>query len=257
MRAGASTLRLEIFENPAQMSMAAARRVIAALKAKPDLLLCASAGWTPTGMYEQLAVLGANQPRLFSRLRVLQIDEWGGLEADSPVSCAMDLESKLLRPLQISEDRYFGFRANASDPKAECERVASWLEANGPIDLCILGLGLNGHIAMNEPGKAVVPGLHKAQLTPSSRRHPMLKSLNKAPRFGYTLGVGDILRSCQILLLVSGKHKQKILRKLLTTSKVSPRLPASFLWLHGNASLLCDREAAGDLKDLRVQKTYG
>lgn len=243
-----SGLKVQLYKDVEAMSSAAARLIASALKQKPNLLLCASAGGTPTKLYEQLAQIRTSQPQSFSQMRVLQIDEWGSLAPDSPSTCKVDLEVKLLRPLRITRDRYVGFRTDAQDPASECERVGRWLIKNGPIDICILGLGLNGHIAMNEPGPSLQTAEHVAKLTSASRKHPMLKGLKKAPRFGYTLGVGDILRSHQVLLLVSGRHKRKVLHKLLTTSEVSTRLPASFLWLHGNAALLCDKDAAGDVK---------
>ena len=124
--------------------------------------------------------------------------------------------------------------------------MAAWLGKNGPIDICILGLGINGHVAMNEPAPAFTPGPHVAKLSRSSQRHPLLGGLAKKPRYGLTLGLGDILRSRKILLLVSGHHKHQPLKRLMQP-RVSTQFPASFLWLHPNATVLCDREAAGNL----------
>src|SRR5205823_1153862 len=101
----------------------------------------------------------------------------------------------------------------------ECGRIARWLAANGPIDICILGLGRNGHIAMNEPAQAMTPHAHVAKLTCVSQKHSLLRRLKKKPRCGLTLGMADILRSRKILLLVSGRHKRAALKKLL-----SPRI---------------------------------
>ncbi len=71
----------------------------------------------------------------------------------------------------------------------------------------------------------------------------MLKQLHVKPRYGMTLGLADILQSRKLLLLVSGAHKRTALAKLLRT-QVNPRFPASFLWLHPDATVLCDRAAA-------------
>ncbi len=228
----------------AEMSGQAADLVLSALKQNPRLLLCASAGGTPTGMYERLAAAYSRTPKLFSKLRVIQIDEWAGLSANHPVSCKSDLEQKLTGPLRVSADRFISFDTAARNPEHECRRMAYWLAANGPIDICILGLGANGHIAMNEPGKDLIPGVHPARLTPSSRKHGMLANLAKKPKAGFTLGMADILRSRQVLLVVSGSSKRQILKRLLKP-RVSTSLPASFLWLHANAVVICDREAAG------------
>ena len=73
--------------------------------------------------------------------------------------------------------------------------------------------------------------------------HGMLKDLPNKPRYGLTLGLGDILRSRRILLVVSGQPKRAVLKRLLQP-RVSGRFPASFLWLHSDVTILCDRDAA-------------
>ena len=236
-------LKIQVADTYDAMSHAAADCICRELRQRPDLLLCVSAGATPTRAYELLAARCASEPGLFSQLRAVQIDEWGGLTPGEPATCDADLRTKILEPLGITRDRYKGFRTNATDPEAECGRIARWLAANGPIDVCILGLGSNGHVAMNEPAEAVVPHAHVAELAKSSRKHAMLEHLAKKPRYGFTLGMADILCSRRILLLVNGKRKRSALKRL-TRPRVTPRFPASFLWLHPDATVLCDREAA-------------
>lgn len=236
-------LKIQIAENAESVGKQAARIIVAELKRKPDLLLCASAGSTPTPAYRELGAHRLRKPALFRRLRILQIDEWAGLLPKNPASCESDLRLKLLQPLGVGKDRYVGFKSNADNPRTECARVARWLAANGLIDVCILGLGVNGHVAMNEPAEVFVPGPHVAQLALSSQKHPLLKDLRRKPTQGLTLGLGDILRSRKILLLVSGQHKRAPLKQLLRPT-VSTKFPASFLWLHSDATVICDREAA-------------
>jgi galactosamine-6-phosphate isomerase len=143
------------------------------------------------------------------------------------------------------QPRYFGFQG-AADPEAECERVRRRLETEGPIDLCVLGLGLNGHVGMNEPAPMLRPAAHVASLTETSLRHTMLADARSRPTHGLTLGMAEILASHQILLLVSGVTKTEPLRKLLRR-EITTEFPASLLWLHSNWTLLCDRDAAGGL----------
>src|SRR5438270_321961 len=83
------------------------------------------------------------QPGLFRKLRLLKVDEWGGLSPNSPASCEGDLRLKLLKPLRFGPVRCEGFRPDAANPRHECERITKWLADNGPIDICILGLGRN------------------------------------------------------------------------------------------------------------------
>jgi galactosamine-6-phosphate isomerase len=238
-----SALDLRIAKNYRTMSRWAADFIESELRSQPDLLLCASAGATPTGAYADLAARCVENRALFKKLRVLQIDEWGGLPLGHPATCRTDLEKKLLTPLAIGSERFGGFKSDAADPQRDCERISRWLEANGPIDICLLGLGLNGHLAMNEPGDEFVPHVHVSTLARTSLNHGMLKGLPKKPRYGLTLGLGDILRSRRILLVVSGQPKRAVLKRLLQM-RVSGQLPASFLWLHSDVTIICDRDAA-------------
>jgi galactosamine-6-phosphate isomerase len=237
--------RMQVLNNYEAMSRAAADFIFRELKRQPNLLLCVSAGATPTRTYQLLAARYVRQPKLFNRLRVLQIDEWVGLAPGDPATCAADLRRKLLEPLRIPPNRSMGFRTGATDPTAECGRIACWLAANGPIDVCILGLGKNGHVAINEPAEALAPFAHVAALAESSRNHAMLKDLTTKPSSGLTLGMADILRSRRVLLLVNGKQKLPAVRRLMKP-EITTRFPASFLWLHPDATVLCDREAALD-----------
>jgi galactosamine-6-phosphate isomerase len=241
------TLDMRVAGDYETMSRWAEELITLELKSRPDLLLCASAGGTPTRTYERLGLQSKRQPKLFSKLRVLQIDEWAGLPPGSPARCESDLKRKLLKPLRLEQSRYFGFQSDAPDPAAECVRLSGWLQANGPIDICILGLGINGHVAMNEPADQFNPGPHVARLTRSSQQHSLLKDLPKKPSHGLTLGMADILRSRKILLLINGGHKRAALQRLMHP-RVTTRFPASFLWLHPDTTVLCDRQAAAGIK---------
>ena len=243
-RGESSALRFEVAESYEAMSRQAERLIREELQRKPALIFCASAGGTPTRLYELMAAAHERRPGLFKRMRVLQIDEWGGLPKGHPASCEVDLQHKLLKPLAIKRHRYVGFRTETRHPQSEARRVGQWLAENGPIGICILGLGVNGHVAMNEPAEALIPRAHVARLARTSLKHPMLRSLRRKPRYGLTVGMADILSSRLILLLVNGKHKRGALKRLLKPT-VTTQFPASLLWLHPRAIVLCDREAAG------------
>jgi len=220
-------------------------RIVSALADKPDLLLCAAGGSTPLRTYELLAEHCQRKPELFRSLRAVKLDEWGGIAMDDPGSCENQLQQYLVNPLGLSEDRYFGFNSNPPDPDVECERIQSRLASEGPVDLCVLGLGMNGHVAMNEPAAALQPASHVARLTAATLAHAMLANTKSKPGFGLTLGMAEILASREILLLVSGASKRQPLDKLLRR-EITTEFPASFLWLHPNWTLFCDRAAAGE-----------
>jgi galactosamine-6-phosphate isomerase len=235
--------RVRVAENPEAMGRWACEFMVGELERRPNLLLCASAGATPTRAYELLAEERGRRPALFERMRVLKIDEWGGLAMDDPGTCEVYLRRYLVGPLGIGPERYQGFDSRASDFQAECGRMTRWVASQGPIDVCVLGLGVNGHVALNEPGDELRPHAHPARLAAESLAHPMLEASGGRPSRGLTLGMAEILRSRRILVLVSGSRKREPLQRLLEPV-ISTRFPGSFLWLHPDVTLICDREAS-------------
>ncbi len=244
-------LTLRVTEDYEAMSHVAARYVTAVLRAKPTALLCLATGASPARTYELLAESGRRKPRLFHCVQLVKLDEWGGLAPDDPATCEMYLQDKLCVPLGIGGDRFLSWQSRPRQPRTECARMATWLAAHGPIDLSILGLGMNGHLGFNEPAAVLQAGPHVARLSRASLRHGMLKNARGQVRYGLTLGMGDLLRSRRILLLVSGARKAERLRRLFT-GQVTPRFPASFLGLHAALTICCDRAAATGLpRELR------
>ena len=219
-------MRFSVLPDREALDRQAAALVWEAAGAKPDPLICLASGETPGGAYALLA--GA--PDRLSHTRFIQLDEWAGLGADDPASCAAYLDRTLRSPLAVPPERWIGFRGDAADAAAECRRVAAALQDAGPIDLCILGLGRNGHLALNEPAESLCPFPHVATLDERSRAHPMLAGTGAQVREGLTLGLGDILQARRILLLVAGAAKRAPLARLATrrvTTAVSGLVPVA------------------------------
>ena len=224
------------------LSAQAGALVVAEIKQQRNLLLCAATGNSPLGLYEELTKKAEAERALFAALRIIKLDEWGGIPGHDPGSCEHYLKTRVLDPLAVAADRYISFASTPAEPAAECERIRSELAQRGPINVCILGLGINGHIGFNEPGPFLMPHCHVARLSDESRRHAMVRSMDGAPHFGLTLGMQEILAARRIILLVAGAGKHHALAGLLS-GEVSTSLPASFLWLHPNVDCLIDRHA--------------
>src|ERR1700720_3211305 len=116
-------LSIDVCPDHETLSRKAARRIVDVLARKPDLLLCAAGGATPLRTYELLAEHHTREPETFAKMRLVKLDEWGGLEMDDPGSCESQIQTLLLAPLRIPVQRYFGFDSNPVDPEADCERV--------------------------------------------------------------------------------------------------------------------------------------
>ena len=226
-------------ENDERLSAHAAALVIAEIERRRNLLLCAATGNSPTGLYSALAERAHQDPELFRDLRVIALDEWGGRRETDPGSTTGYLRERLLDPLAISADRFLGFDSSV-EPALACQKMRAALDQSGPIDVCVLGLGANGHVGFNEPGLTLDPNCHVARLSVETRQHAMARSMDRPPEFGLTLGLQEILASKRIVLLVTGTGKQQTVARLLR-EEVSTTLPASLLWLHGNVDCLVDR----------------
>ena len=161
---------------------------------------------------------------------------------DDPQSCETYLRLNVLQPMGIPDRNYIAFKSNDPNPAHECERVQRLIKQTGPIDLCILGIGMNGHIALNEPAEYLQPHCHVASLSPQALNHSMAKSMISKPTYGLTIGMADILNSKLVLLIINDGRKAEITREFMK-QKISTNLPASFLWLHPNIVCVCHQDA--------------
>ena len=215
--------------------------IISEIEKKPNLFLCAATGKSPTGTYNLLSNEYQKRPKLFDQLKVIKLDEWGGIPMNHPSTCETYLQLHLIQPLNIPQSRYLGFSSNPEDPQKECIRIQNLLDKTGPIYLCILGIGTNGHLALNEPNQFLQPNSHVVKLLAKTLEHEMLREIPEKPSYGLTLGMADIMNSKMILLLINGSNKTGIVKKFLT-KRITSLLPASFLWLHPNVVCLIDKE---------------
>jgi len=219
------------FESDVSLGQNASEFIAKEIARHDSFVLCAATGGTPTITYRELVKKKSAFEHV--RLTLIKLDEWGGIEPTHASTCESYLQQHLIEPLSFNQERYISFRSDAPDPEAECRRIQESLHGLGRINLCILGLGMNGHIAFNEPADFLQPGCHVARLSESSQQHPMALQRSLPGTFGFTLGMADILQSETILLMVSGQKKKEIFNEFMNR-KITPRLPASFLWLHPN-----------------------
>lgn len=234
-------MKIQYFPDFSEMSRKGFEIVKMEIDQKPDLLFCVASGGSPSGLYAEMVNHQKQDLDFCSKIKVVKLDEWGGLEPASTFTSEHDVQTKFIQPLRISPDRYFTFDAFTAKPEAECERMKAVLEKE-TIDICILGIGVNDHIALNEPADILQDGFHIAKLAESTLNNGMIKSLKQVPTFGMTMGVGEILRSKKIILFIAGSGKRDAFRRILR-EEINTQFPASLLWLHPNVDVLVDESA--------------
>lgn len=231
-------MKITYLENYATLSEKAAQLIASEVKNNPELLFCVATGGSPTGMYAEMS----KQKSIYAKMRVMKMDEWGIIPLTHSDSCETYLKKHLLGPLEISDDRYTTFDTTPEEVDAECKRISQFTMENGPFDICILGLGKNGHIAFNEPGATLNPDFHKAILADSTIAHDPALSQGNEPAYGLCVGMEGIMQSKKIIFLVTGKGKQEAVKRIMER-KIGTDCPASFLWMHPNVECLIDSSA--------------
>lgn len=233
-------MKITYLDSYESMSRKAGEILVTEISNQKNLLLCAATGRSPLEVYRELVSRLQNRQGSNKHLRVIKLDEWGGLPQKHPVTCEYFIRKHLIEPLAIPEENYISFSSDPPDPMEECNRIRMELETRGPIDLCILGLGTNGHLGLNEPGSFLEPYCHVAELSEQSLEHQMIDTLAQKPGYGLTLGMTELLSSKKIVLLITGKNKREVIHRLLT-KEITSELPASLLWLHQDVECLIDQ----------------
>jgi glucosamine-6-phosphate deaminase len=208
---------------------------------QPNLRMSLPTGATPRPVYRELADRNAD----LRGCEVFLLDDFGGLDVDSPARCDAMLRSDLLDLLDAPPVSVHTFDTGASDIGAMCDRYEAEIPGSG-VDLTVLGLGGNGHIGLNEPGSGLETRTRMVQLAPATSRAARAYGTSDTPTWGVTLGVGTLLESNTIWLLVTGTHKADILAEVVHGS-MGPQVPASFLRQHADTIVLADEAAAARL----------
>lgn len=212
-------------------------------------LLCPASGDTPAGLYK--ALTEKYREKKFDPLSwsFVGLDEWVGLNGSDEGSCRYSIDKDLFNPLHITQDKISFFDGRATNLEQECAAAEHFIKKHTNIDVAILGLGMNGHIAMNEPGCAIDGRAQIVQL------HPVTKQVGQkyfhqpqALHEGITLGMGTLLESRHIILMVSGKHKAEIVKKVLE-GPMTNFVPGSLLRNHPSLSVYLDVDAASLLEN--------
>jgi glucosamine-6-phosphate deaminase len=241
-------MKITIVADYDAMSQRAADIVTETLTRKPDCALCLPTGNTPLGMFRILIDRIKSGDLDASRAQFFLLDEYVGIDDDDPESLTRWLKAEFLTPAGIPEQNIHELPTMADDLAAAARQYEADLAAAGGLELAVLGLGGNGHIAYNEPGSPADSRTRVLTLTDESIEQARGYFEGRTvPTQAISAGVATLLEARRIVLLVSGESKAGIVRDALYGAQ-TPDVPASFLQLAGDrVEAVIDEAAASDL----------
>jgi glucosamine-6-phosphate deaminase len=204
-------------------------------------------GNSPIPLYDEVRQRVYDHRADVSAVRPFAIDEYGG-RRDHHCSNHAFFE-RYWHPIPNAQ-RVEEFDPGAAEPAVEAARFAVALEKAGGLDIAVLGIGMNGHLAFNEPGTRRDAPARVTPLAPETREAARVCWQEQTPTWGLTLGLRELLAARSVLLLVSGRSKAAILARALA-GDVGPDCPASFLQQHPDVTVVADEAAVRDLSRLR------
>jgi glucosamine-6-phosphate isomerase len=233
-----------IYDSYEELSTKTAEMIADIIRDKPDALLCFPAGETSVGTFEHLIKLNKSGKISFKKCRIVGLDEWAHLGEMKKENCFSFLKKHLFDHIDYSPENMCFFDGESEDLIGECAKTDAFLKEYGPIDMMLLGAGMNGHLGLNEPGTPFDLYSHIVVLDETTRKvGQKYFSGGVTLSAGISLGIQYILESKTVILQLNGTRKADVV-KLLTGSEISPAVPATAIRLHNNSYLLLDKEAA-------------
>jgi glucosamine-6-phosphate deaminase len=234
------SVRVRIFQDTAAVAQAAADAVAEAARADPEIVIALPTGRTPIPLYDELARRHAAGAIDLSRARGFNLDELV-LPREDPRTFHSFMERYAWGRTGLSRARCDLPDGAAPDLEAECRRYEDAITAAGGLDLAILGVGVDGHVAYNMPGPIRLP-THVTRL-PDGLAASLGVPPEDWPLRAITMGIGTIRSARHILVLATGDTKATAVR-MLVHGPEDPRWPCSFLATHPSIDLLADPGAA-------------
>ncbi len=249
-------MTINVFDSAQDAAEAVADRMSEAVRADPRLVLGLATGRTQEPVYAAVRRRHARGAVDLGGVRTFNLDEFVGVDAAHPGSFRAFMDAQLFGPAGIDPARVQFLDGMAADPDAECDRYEAAIEAEGGLDLQILGIGANGHIGFNEPGEELVSRTHRVTLHDVTRRENAARfggDPARVPREALSMGMGTILKAKRIVLVAAGERKARCIERTVR-GPLTTRLPASFLQTHRSVEVYLDRQAASLLDALRPDR---
>lgn len=231
------------------MCKAAAELVAEVLNEKPNAVLGMATGSTPLGLYQELVRMHREEGLDFAQVTTFNLDEYVGLRSNHPQSYHYFMQENFFQHINIAPTNIYIPSGTTSNYRAFCEWYERRITECGGIDLQILGIGSDGHIAFNEPGSSLssrtrLKTLARPTIDDNARFFPRREDV---PTYAITMGVGTILEARRLVLLGSGANKADACAAMIE-GPVTSMIAASALQLHPDARVFLDESAAAQLQ---------
>ena len=232
-----------------EASRKAAALVAALVKKNPKAVLGLATGSTPIPLYKELIALNKAKKISFKNVRSWNLDEYWGLPPTHDQSYRYFMDTNLFDHIDIAKKATHVLNGLAKDAAKECAAYEKAIKAAGGIDLQVLGIGSDGHIAFNEPGSSLASRTRLVSLTPQTVKDNsrFFKKAADVPRYALSMGVGSIMEAKRVVLLAFGANKAAAVAGAVEGG-VSQFCTASALQMHPDAWFFCDAAAAAKLK---------
>ena len=232
-----------------EASVAAAQVVAETLNEKPNAVLGLATGSTPLGLYRELIRMHKEEGLDFSHVTTFNLDEYVGLSHDHPQSYYYFMWENLFKHINIPPENIHVPSGTANNYKAFCQWYEDRIEECGGIDLQVLGIGSDGHIAFNEPSSSLSSRTRLKTLTRQTidDNARFFDKREDVPIYSITMGVGTIMEAERVLLLANGSGKADAVAAAIE-GPVTSMITASALQLHPDSLFFLDEAAAGKLK---------
>lgn len=238
-------MNLIVVDNYEELSKVAAEEFSKVIKEKPDAVLGLATGGSPVGMYKELIKMYENNELDFSKVTTVNLDEYIGLNPEHEQSYRYFMNENLFNHINVNIEKTFVPNGLAENLESECKGYDKKIMELGGIDIQLLGVGNNGHIAFNEPDDELSSGTHVISLTENTieANARFFDNIDDVPKKAITMGVGGIMKSKKIILIASGESKAEAIRGLFS-GKITTENPASMLQMHRDVTVIVDKEAA-------------
>ena len=240
-------MKVMVFDTYEEMSRAAADIMADVIKANPGGVIGLATGSTPVGMYNCLAEKCCAGELDFSDIKSVNLDEYYPISPTNRQSYRYFMNENLFSKINIKIENTRVPAGDASDPELECAEYEKYIDFIGGIDIQVLGIGQNGHIGFNEPEASLYTDTHVTGLTESTMQANarFFSEGEVMPTKALTMGMGSIFKARKIIVLANGAAKRDAVKKLLS-GRITTDCPVTFLNLHSDVTLICDKLAAED-----------